>query len=158
MSGAPLVSGAPLAIVLLSAFSLLIRFLCAFSGINADDRVGKPVSPLGMIPPAMIKLINLLGYDMAVLSTVYLTKICNCSGVEMGVPSDSLPSPASLTREDANDILDEEDMDSADDYGDCADASAQDRAAGKRSSTDCSTDADASAPGPSLPPIYYSIL
>jgi hypothetical protein len=111
-----------------------------------------------MIPPTMLKLIHMLGYDMAVLCTLYLTKVCNCSGDEMGVPSDSPPSPASLTREDANDILDEEDMDSADDYGDCVDASAQDRAAGKRSRTDCSMDADASAPGPSLPPIYYSIL
>jgi hypothetical protein len=115
-----------------------------------------------MRSPISYSLIQTLVYRSVYNSVVNLsdfTKIPTGSGDEQGTRPASPPSPASLTREDANDILDEEDgMDSADEYGDCADASVLDRAANKRSRADCSVEEDTSAPGPSLPPIYYSIL
>jgi hypothetical protein len=63
-----------------------------------------------------------------------------------------------LSREDADDILDEEDdMESTDEYGECSDAIAHERATHKRQHTDSSADENAGFLGPSLPPIYYSI-
>jgi hypothetical protein len=56
-------------------------------------------------------------------------------------------------------MLDEEDgMESSEEYGERADATAHERVAHKRPRTDCSVDGDVSSLGPSLPPIYYSIL
>jgi hypothetical protein len=49
-------------------------------------------------------------------------------------------------------------MESEEDYGDGADATAHERAAHKRQHTDCSANKEVGSLGPSLPPIYYSIL
>jgi hypothetical protein len=77
--------------------------------------------------------------------------------MESGPASPS--SPMGLSREDADVILDGEDgMESSEEYEDSADVTAHERAVHKRQHTDCSTDEGAGFLGPSLPPIYYSIL
>jgi hypothetical protein len=92
------------------------------------------------------------------LKLIDSTKIPTVAGDEDETSLASPPPSESITREDADGILDGDDgMDSTDEYGDCADASVQDRASNKRSLTDRAME-DACAPGPSLPPIYYSIL
>jgi hypothetical protein len=144
---------------------LITQIKCACSGFDTGWRFflrsGEPTTPLGMRSPISLSLIQTVVYRSGYSSTVNLsdfTKIPTGAGDEEGISLASPPSTESLTREDANDILDEEDgMDSADEYGDWADASVLDRSANKRSLTDRSME-DASAPGPSLPPIYYSIL
>jgi hypothetical protein len=147
-------------------FIFLITFLtCACSGVYSGWlfflRSGEPTIPLGMKPPITHSLIHIVVYRSGYRNTMNLidfTKIPTGAGDAEGMSLASPPPSESLTREDADNILDEEDgMDSTDEYGDCADASVHDRAANKRSLADRSME-DASAPGPSLPPIYYSIL
>ncbi len=49
-------------------------------------------------------------------------------------------------------------MESAEEYGDCADDHLRDHAVLKRPHSEGAEEDESSIPGPSLPPIYYSIL